>query len=264
MKTKQLSIPLLVFAAMFVSFSCKVIRPGEVGLKQRLGKLNHKFYSQGPHLFNPFISKFIKINVRTVEIYETLPLPTKEGLNVDAQITLLYHVNPDSVEKVYKRFGLNYEQVIVQSNFLATAREVSSRYFAKELYAIEREKVEKVVAEELRNHIRGMGFEIDAVLLKDIILPNSMITAIQDKVVAEQAALQMDFIIAKQKKEAERLRIEAEGIRRAQNIIDSSLTTKLLQYNNIQALKSLQSSPNAKVIITNGQVPVLLNTQEGH
>ncbi len=251
-----------LLAACVLLFSCKVIRPGEIGLKQKLGKLNPGIITQGPHLFNPFISKFITINVRTVEIYETLPLPTKEGLSVNAQITLLYHVNPDSVKKVYQEFGTNYENVIVLSNFLATAREVSSRYYAKELYAIEREKVEKVVAEELRNHIGSKGFVIDAVLLKDILLPQSMVDAIQNKVNAEQAALQMEFVIAKQKREAERLMIEAEGIKHAQNIIDSSLSTKLLQYNYIQALKSLENSSNAKLIISNGQVPVLINPSE--
>lgn len=257
---KQLFIPAAVgIMSAMAFFSCKIIRPGEIGLKQSMGRLSTRHFGQGAHLFNPFVTKYITMNVRTVELYETLPLPTKEGLSVNAQITLLYHVNPDSVRKVYNRFGLNYENVIVMSNFLATAREVSSRYYAKELYAIEREKVEKVVAEELRNHIGDKGFIIDAVLLKDILLPQAMVDAIQNKVNAEQAALQMDFVIAKQLKEAERLRIEAEGIRRAQNIIDSSLTTKLLQYNNIQALKSLENSPNTKVIITNGQVPVFVN-----
>jgi len=235
--------------------SCTIIRPGEIGLKQSLGKLNPTSFGQGPHFFNPFITKFVLVNVRTVEIYETLPLPTKDGLNVNAQITLLYHVDPKAVANVYQQFGLNYENVIVQSNFLATAREVSSRYFAKELYAIEREKVEKVVAEELRNHISDKGFIVDAVLLKDILLPTSMVNAIQEKVNAEQSALQMEYVIAKQKKEAERLRIEAEGIRRAQRIIDSSLTQKLLQYNNIEIMKGLITSPNSKVIITNGQLP---------
>ena len=235
--------------------SCTIIRPGETGLKQTLGRLKKEPLSSGPHVFNPFVSKVLKINIRTVEIYETLPLPTKEGLSVQAQITLLYHVKPQAARDVYVNFGTNYEQVIVQSNFLATAREVSSRYFAKELYAIEREKVEKVIMEELIEHIASKGFVVDAVLLKDIILPPAMSQAIQDKVNAEQSALQMEFVINKQKKEAERLLIEAEGIRRSQLIIDSSLTTKLLQYNSIQMMKGLLTSPNAKVIITDGKVP---------
>lgn len=177
---------------------------------------------------------------------------------MQAQITLLYHAKPQAASEVYVNFGTNYEQVIVQSNFLATAREVSSRYFAKELYAIEREKVEKVIMEELIEHIAGKGFIVDAVLLKDTILPPAMSQAIQDKVNAEQSALQMEFVINKQKKEAERLLIEAEGIRLTQLIIDSLLTTRLLQYNIIQMMKGLLISPNANVIITDGKVPVIL------
>ncbi len=129
-------------------------------------------------------------------------MPTKEGLSVQAQITLLYHVKPQAAREVYVNLGTNYEQVIFQSNFLATAREVSSRYFAKELYAIKLEKVEKVIMEELIEHIASKGFVLDAVLLKDIILPPAMSQAIQDKVNAEQSARQMEFVINKQKKEA--------------------------------------------------------------
>jgi regulator of protease activity HflC (stomatin/prohibitin superfamily) len=237
---------------------CAVIRPGQVGLKQTLGKLKTNPINPGTKLFNPFVSKILKINVRTVEIYETLPLPTKEGLSVQAQITLLYHVKPESVRDVYINYGRNYEAVFVVSNFLATAREVSARYFAKELYAIDREKVESVIAEELAADLDGKGFQVDAVLLKDIILPPSMSQAIQDKVNAEQATLQMEFTIEKQKKEAERQFIEAEGIKRAQLIIDSSLTKELLQYNYIQMMKGLVTSPNAKVIITDGKLPVIV------
>ncbi|MBI1305123.1 MAG: prohibitin family protein [Bacteroidetes bacterium] len=247
-------------AAIFFS-ACTVVRPGESGLKQKLGKLKPTPLQTGAHYFNPFVTKIVKIDVRTVEVYENLPLPTKEGLSVNAQIALLYHVDPKMVSDVYTNFGLNYERVIVVSNFQATAREVSSRYFAKELYAIDREKVEQVMKDLLSDHLNDKGFIIDAVLLKDILLPESMSRAIQNKVNAEQAALQMDYIIEKQKKEAERMYIEAEGIRRAQNIIDSSLTTKLLQYNQIQMLKELSNSTNAKIIITNGQTPMIINEQ---
>ncbi|MCB9233756.1 MAG: prohibitin family protein [Bacteroidia bacterium] len=240
---------------------CTIIRPGQVALKQRLGKLRDQPLAAGPHVFDPFITRILKINVRTVEIFETLPLPTREGLSVDAQIILLYHVKPESAREVYINYGTNYENVFVQSNFLATSREVSARYYAKELYAIEREKVEKVIADELRAHIGDKGFSVDAVLLKDIILPDAMSQAIQNKVNAEQAALQMDFVIDKQRKEAERVYIEAQGIKRAQNTIDSSLTTTILQYNQIQALKGLMVSPNAKVIISDGKLPVIIGEQ---
>lgn len=259
MKTTITRVLSLLVVMGLVS-SCTIVRPGQVALKQHLGKLRDNPLSQGMHGYNPFSTRIIKMNVRTVEIYETLPLPTKEGLSVNTQITLLYHVKPEKVREVYTNFGMNYENVIVQSNFLATAREVSSKYYAKELYAIERKKVEEVIKNELSSHIDSKGFVVDAVLLKDIILPESMSMAIQNKVNAEQSALQMDFVIQKQKKEAERMYIEAEGIKRAQTIIDSSLTDKLLKYNQIQVMKELVKSPNAKVIVTNNgtEVPLIV------
>ncbi|MEO9258372.1 MAG: prohibitin family protein [Crocinitomicaceae bacterium] len=266
MKIANLKSTTAICFTIALTTACTVIRPGQVGLKQRYGKLSAPL-GNGAHGYNPFSTHIVKINVQTVELYESLPLPTKEGLNVDAQITLLYHVDPEKAKEVYTNFGRGYEKVMVESNFLATAREVSSKYFAKELYAIERQKVEKLIKDELIEHISSKGFIIDAVLLKDIILPASMSKAIQDKVNSEQAVLQMDFVIQKQHKEAERLIIEAEGIKKAQKIIDSSLTDNLLRYNQIEVMKNLVTSPNAKVIITNtgtstsgsGNSPLIIN-----
>ena len=190
----------LLCGAIFLLQSCAIIRPGEIGFKQRLGKIKGRTLDEGSTLFNPFTSQVVKINVRTVEVFNNLPLPTKEGLSVNAEISLLYHVNPDSVISIYRHFGSGYEEIMVLSNFRATAREISARYYAKELYATEREKVEATIMTELTNHINKYGFIVDAVLLKDIILPAQMMQAIENKVTAEQAALQMDFVIAKQKK----------------------------------------------------------------
>lgn len=242
---------LIGFALIFQQ--CTIVRPGEIGIKQKLGKIKGKPFEQGVKFYNPFITKMVKINVRTVECFNTLPLPTKEGLSVSAEISLLYHVKPEAANDVYIKFGTNYEEVMVLSNFRATAREISARYFAKELYATERNKVEQAIADELRLHIAQYGFVVDAVLLKDIILPKQMEQAIQDKVNAEQAVLKMDFVIEQQKKEAERKLIEAEAIKKSQEIINSTLTNQLLQYNNIEMLRSLINSPNTKVIITDGK-----------
>lgn len=255
--------PLALFAlfTLLTSAGCTIVHPGEVALRQNLGRLTPDRLESGPHGYFPGFTRIVKTNVQTVEIYETLPLPTKEGLSVEAQITLLYHVNPESVRDVYTKFGRDYEKVIVLSNFLATAREVSSKYYAKELYAIERKKVEQVMKNELIQHIGEKGFVVDAVLLKDILLPQSMSNAIQDKVNAEQAALQMEFVIEKQKREAERMRIEAEGVKNAQDIINTTLTDRQLRYNQIQMLKSLVNSPNSKIIVTGdgtGKMPLIV------
>lgn len=241
--------------------NCAIIRPGEIGIKQTLGRIHGKELKQGVNYYNPFSSKIIRINVRIVESFNTLPLPTKEGLSVNTEISLLYHVKPESANDVYLTLGPNYQEVMVLSNFRATAREISARYYAKELYATERNKVEIAIAEELGQHIGKYGFVVDAVLLKDIILPPQMVQAIQEKVNAEQSALKMEFVIDLQKKEAERRIIEAEAIKKAQNIINESLSERLLQYNHIEMLKSLVNSPNSKVIITDGKA-TLLNTIE--
>ncbi len=252
-------IGIVTFLVCLIFQQCAIIRPGEIGIKQTLGRIKGNELKQGVNFYNPFSSKIIRINVRIVESFNTLPLPTKEGLSVNTEISLLYHVKPESANDVYLKLGPNYEEVMVLSNFRATAREISARYYAKELYATERNKVEKAIAEELGLHISKYGFVVDAVLLKDIILPPQMVQAIQEKVNAEQAALKMEFVIDLQKKEAERKIIEAEGIKKAQEIINSSLSDKLLQYNHIEMLKSLSSSPNAKIIMTDGKMPMLTN-----
>jgi regulator of protease activity HflC (stomatin/prohibitin superfamily) len=249
-------------AAAFLFQQCAVIRPGEIGIKQTLGVIRGRTVLAGVKFFNPFVSKVIKINVRVVEVFNTLPLPTKEGLSVNTEISLLYHVKPEEANNVYQKFGTNYEEVMVLSNFRATAREISARYYAKELYATERNKVEKAIAEELSEHISKYGFVVDAVLLKDIILPPDMVKAIQDKVNAEQAVLKMDFVLEQAKKEAQRKIIEAEGIKKAQDIINQSLSEKLLQYNQIEMLKGLTNSPNTKIIITDGKSPQLFTNTD--
>jgi prohibitin 1 len=255
-KSKIISGVAIIFTALLFQ-QCAIIRPGAIGIKQTLGRLRGNELKQGVNFYNPFSSKIIRINIRIVEVFNTLPLPTKEGLNVNTEISLLYHIKPESANEVYLKLGTNYEEVMVLSNFRATAREISARFYAKELYATERNKVETAIAEELSAHISKYGFVVDAVLLKDIILPAQMVQAIQEKVNAEQAALKMEFVIQLQKKEAERRLIEAEAIKKSQDIINSSLTDKQLQYNHIEMLKSLMNSPNAKVIITDGKSPII-------
>jgi len=251
--------------AMAAVSSCRVVRPGEIGIKQTLGKMHGGSRQPGSVAFFPFTTRVIKINTRTVECFQTLPLPTKEGLSVNAEISLLYHIRPEEASNVYQKFGTNYQEVMVLSNFRATAREISARYSAKELYAIARQDVEKVIATELKSHIEQYGFIVDAVLLKDVVLPPQIMQSIESKVQAEQDALKMDFVIDKQKKEAERMRIEAEGIKAAQEILSQSINEKILEYNRIKMYEGLIKSGNSKVIITDGKTPLFntLNADSG-
>ncbi len=260
MKTKIIYLGCVALVLSIVS--CRVVRPGEIGIKQTLGKMHGGSRQPGSVVFNPFTTRVVKINTRIVESFQTLPLPTKEGLSVSAEISLLYHIKPEEASNVYQKFGTNYQEVMVLSNFRATAREISARFYAKDLYATERQKVEKAIADELRLHIEQYGFIVDAVLLKDIVLPPQIMQAIESKVYAEQDALKMDFVIQKQKKEAERQRIEAEGTKAAQDILSQSLNEKILEYARIKMYEALMSSGNTKVIITDGKTPVFMNSND--
>jgi prohibitin 1 len=255
---KKLKTVLAIAAATAVFAACTIVRPGEVGMIQKVGVIKPQPILSGAKGFNPFVTKIIKINVRVTEVFNKLIVPTKEGLSIDAEISLLYHINPDSAKAVYVRFGQNFEEVAIMTNFRAATREITAKYFATELYSTEREKIESAIKEQMTAAVHKYGFVIDAVLLKDIVLPDQITKAIQNKVQAQQEAMQMEYVILKQKREAERLVVEAEGIKQAQDIINSAMTEAALKYKYIEMMKNLSTSNNAKVIISNGQVPVML------
>lgn len=252
------SVILITVSVMLLS-SCSVVRPGEVGLKQRIGKLQNTSLGQGAHGFNPFTSKIIKVKTRTVEAFNTLDVPTKEGLTVKSEISLLYHVKPEEAAKVYVNYGTNYQEVIVESNFRAVVRHVSASYLAKELFAVDRKSFEREIMDETIAGISDKGFVVDAVLLKSITMPPQIFQAVENKLKAEQETMQMEFTIAKQKKEAERMQIEAEAIKNYNRTVSESLSDVLVKWNGVQVLKELVTSPNAKVIITDGKSPMIIN-----
>jgi prohibitin 1 len=255
MKTFHASVFLICLALT----SCTIVRPGEVGMIQRIGVIKPKPILSGAKGFNPFTDKIIKIPVRVTEVYSQLIVPTREGLSINAELSLLYHVNADSIKKVYVMFGQNYQEVAIMTNFRATTREITAKYYATELYSTEREKIEQAIKRQMIDAVQKYGFVIDAVLLKDIVLPDQISKAIQNKVQAQQEAMQMEYVILKQQKEAERIVVEAQGIKKAQEIINEAFTPTALKYKYIDMMKGLTTSPNTKVIITNGDVPVMLN-----
>ncbi|MBS1977014.1 MAG: prohibitin family protein [Bacteroidetes bacterium] len=239
--------------------SCAIVRPGEVGIKQKLGKIKNDHLTQGAYLFNPFTATVKKITIRTVEAFNELDVPTKEGLTVKSEIALLYHVKPEAAKDVYTHYGMNYQEVIVESNFRAVVRHICGMYYAKELFAVDRKKIEKEIQDEIAASIWDKGFVTDAVLLKSITMPPQIFQAVENKLKAEQEALQMDFVINKQKKEAERMQIEAEAIRNYNKTVSESLNDLMVKWSGVQVLKELVGSPNSKIIVTDGKSPIILN-----
>lgn len=239
--------------------SCAIVRPGEVGIKQTLGKIKSDHLAQGPYVFNPFITTVKKIPMRTVEAYNELDVPTKEGLTVKSEISLLYHVKPEAAKDVYTKYGMNYQEVIVETNFRAVVRHICGTYFAKELFAVDRRKIEKEIFDEMDAGINNKGFIVDAVLLKEIAMPPQIFQAVENKLKSEQESLQMEYVIAKQKKEAERMQIEAEAIKNYNKTISESMNELMVKWNSVQVLKELVTSSNSKVIITDGKSPMIIN-----
>lgn len=255
MKTKIFLI--LCLSALMTS--CAVIRPGDVGIKRTLGKLKGKTKTQGIIFFNPFTSTIVRVPIRTVNKEIRLNLPSKEGLNVQAEISILYHIEEDKVSEIISTVGRKYEQTLILSTFRSASADVCARFFAKDMHSGQRGIIEKEIKTQMSKLLDGRGFVIEAVLLKSITLPQGLYAAIEAKLRAEQEAQQMTFILQREEKEADRKRIEAQGIRDAQLIIKEGITDENIKWKSLEVLKEISMSPNAKLILTDGKTPVLIN-----
>ncbi len=248
-------ITLLFGTALFLA-SCAVIRPGEVGVKSKFGKLSEP-KENGLIGFNPFVTKVIKLPTQTVNREVLINLPSKEGLTIKSEISILYNINPKMAKKIITEIGLKYDQIIT-SVFRSASADVTSKFFAKDMHSGERDKIEKEIARKMNEILNEKGFEVEAVLMKSITLPDGLAKAIEAKLEAEQLAQRMEFVLLSEKKEAERKKIEAEGTRDAQLILSEGLTDKILQLRQIEMMGNLTNSNNSKIIVTNGNQPVLI------
>jgi prohibitin 1 len=254
MKTKGI-IVFTMFALLLSS--CAIIRPGEVGIKQRMGKLSEKTHFQGTVWFNPFTTRVLKTNVQINDIELSLSLPSKEGLSVVAQISILYRIDQNSVSKVIRSLGLRYE-TIISNVFRSASADVCSKYFAKDMHSGMRAEIEKEIQKKMAETLSEQGIYVSAVLMKSIQLPAGLAGSIEQKLQAEQDAMRMKFILEQEKLEAERKIIEATGTKDAQKILSEGLTDNIIKIRSIEAFMELSKSPNSKVIITDGKVPFLI------
>ena len=258
------SIKLLSALALAgVMSSCTIVRQGEVGVKRSLGKIQPVTLAEGPKLFNPFLSTIIKVPTRTMNIEVRSPLPSKEGLTVQSDISILYRVESSYAPKIVEQLGRNYDQVVILPIFRSAVTDISSKYFAKDMHTGQRGSIEREIKELMMSQLKERGFVVESVLLKTIVLPAGLTKAIEDKLESEQDSQRMQFVLDKERQEAQRRIIEAEGIRDAQKIINEGLTPMLIQFKSIEAFKQLSTSPNAKIIITNGNTPMILSTESG-
>ncbi len=241
---------------------CTVIRQGEVGVKRSFGKIKPEPLMEGARGFNPFTTSIIKLPTRTMNLEVRVPLPSKEGLTVQSDVSILYRLEGSYAPKVIEKLGRNYEQVVVLPVFRSAVADISSQYFAKDMHTGQRSIIEKSIKELMMTSLKDRGFVVESVLLKSIVLPPGLTKAIEDKLEAEQDSQRMQFVLDKERQEAKRLIIEAEGIRDAQKNVAEGLTPLLIRFKAIEAFNKLSTSPNAKVIITSADQPLMVNTDK--
>lgn len=238
--------------------SCVAIKQGNVGVKRKLGKINEESLQPGARTFNPFISKIILIPVQTQNLEVNLDLPSKEGLNVQAEISILYHIEEDMATDVVSDIGVNYEKSLILPVFRAAAADVTAQFMAKDMHTGNRLGIETEIKDRMMKILEERGFIIESVLMKSIQLPKGLYRAIEQKLEAEQEAQRMEFILQKEKQEAERKKIAAAGTRDANKIISEGLTPEIIRYLTIEAYKELSQSSNAKIIIGSDSQSILL------
>jgi regulator of protease activity HflC (stomatin/prohibitin superfamily) len=254
----------LLFLLVITLFaSCVTIREGEVGVKRKLGKFADKPYESGLKVFNPFISKIVKISTQTENLEVALSIPSKEGLTILSEVSILYNIDANKAPSILRSIGTGYEANVILPVFRSAVADVSSRFYAKDMHTGERATIENAIRDQMMVLMEGKGIEVEAVLLKSIQLPRTLAIAIESKLEAEQQAQQMEFVLQQAEREAEQKRIEAAGIRDAQLIIAEGLDSKILQFKSIEAFQELARSPNAKVIITDGDLPMIMDSEIG-
>lgn len=252
---------IVITLAGLLTSSCAVIAPGEVGVKRTLGKLKPRVYQPGVVGVNPFISRIVRVPTRTVNLEVRLNLPSKEGLNVLSEISILYHIKSEKAPELIETVGEDYEDIMILSVFRSAAADVCSRFLAKDMHSGQRAIIEGEIKAHMDSLLANRGFAIESVLLKSISLPPGLYDAIETKLEAEQIAQRMEFELQQERLEAQRKKIEAQGVRDAQQILAEGLSLEIIQWRSLEVLEKLSASPNAKLIITDGQTPVLINPE---
>ena len=246
---RLIGLGIVAFFLIIVLFSAVTrVESGHVGVLTLFGRVTGEVLPEGMHLINPFKTNN-EMSIRTGEIKESASVPSSEGLVMNLDTSLIYHVDPEKAADVYQKIGPRYEEILIEPNLRAAIRESTASHSANALYTGEREMVAKQIRDQLTNSLGIRGFIVESILLRDIQLPATLKASIESKQQAEQEALAMSFRLQKETQEAQRKRIEAQGIRYFQQIVAQGISPQLLEWKGIEATETLAKSPNAKVVV---------------
>jgi regulator of protease activity HflC (stomatin/prohibitin superfamily) len=253
------AIMLLLGASQAVT----VVPAGSVAVVDVFGNVSSTTLKPGINIVNPF-ADVVHFSVKTQEIKEAAEVPSKEGLTVQLELSVLYHLNPDEADDVYRTLGEDYADILLVPFFRSVTRGVTAEYEAKALYTSEREELAQRIQTELSRKVAPRGIVIEGTPLRKIALPAKVTDAIEDKLKAEQESQRMQFVLTKEKQEAERKRVEAQGVADFQRIVSEGINDNLLKWKGIEATEELARSNNSKVVVIgSGQngLPLILGGQ---
>lgn len=265
-------VAILFIVIGFLTSCIKQIDAGQIGVKSLFGKVEDDVLYSGLNMVNPLVDvKTMDIKTQNYTMSgvhdegekggdDAIRVLTADGLEVVIDLTALYRVVAADAPKLVKETGLDYKDKIVRPLARTKIRDNAVYYTAIDLYSTKRDQFQARIFKSIEDDFKKRGLILEQLLIRNITLPNNVKTSIEEKIKAEQDAQKMEFVLQKEKQEAERKRVEAQGIADYQKIISSGLGDKQLQYEQIQVMKGLITSPNAKVIIMGGgKTPVILD-----
>ncbi|MBI1806851.1 MAG: prohibitin family protein [Ignavibacteria bacterium] len=255
---------IMVFAALIALSQCFTVIPaGHVGVVDVFGTVPDLTLKSGINVVNP-LARVIKMSIQTLEVKETMDTPSKEGLTTQIEVSVLFHLNPERAAEVYKTVGENFVEVILEPQFRSVSRGVTSLYEAKALYTAERSSLESLIFDDLKKIVESRGITIEATPMRRVGLPQGLTAAIEEKLRMEQESQRMQFVLQKERQEADRKRIEAQGIADFQKIVTLGISDNLLRWKGIEATLKIAESNNAKVVIVGAGkdgLPIILDTK---
>ncbi|MEP6713076.1 MAG: prohibitin family protein [Ferruginibacter sp.] len=266
----------LVLVLLGITTACiKQIDAGEVGVKKLFGSIQNDVLPSGLHFINPLL-EIDRIDIKTQNYTmsgvndegnkagdDAIRVLTSDGLEVTIDLTVLYRVVAADAPKLLRETGSDFRDKIVRPITRTKIRDNAVYYQAVDLFGNKRDEFQQRIYKSIENDFKGRGLMLEQLLVRNITLPNSVKASIESKINAEQDAKKMEFVLQKEKQEAERKRVEAQGIADYQRIINTGLTDQQLQYEQIKAMKELALSQNAKVIIMGkGNTPFIIDGKQ--
>lgn len=264
MRNVLIAVGVLLALLILTSNVFVTIQPGHKGIIFRpfgKGLVKDKIYGQGFHIVAPW-NKMYVYDVRIQEAFESMEVLSRNGLGIKVDLSFRFSPVQDKIGYIHDDIGTLYAEKIIKPEIRSATREVIGKYLPEELYSSKREAIQDEIFQRSLEEIAKKNLLLDAILIRQVELPQTLQDAIERKLKEEQSSLEYEFRLDKERKEAERILIEANGKAKANLVLNASLTDKILTDKGIEATIQLANSPNTKVIVVGGGqngLPLILN-----